>query len=202
MPRISLRLCCYVVIGCLVLANGVLLYLGIGPEPEGLGDDNSYKPRKAIETSGYETVFKHIPAWKGDGSLEEHGAAYEQAVARGLAALDEQISQEHVDPKLLIHKAGLFHARGDPESAYKVLDDLESRIKDTPQEKEWLYTVIFYKGVSALRMAENDNCVTASAIVPVFFPLLQRPSTPTPAARAWRSSTSATISSNSPWTWR
>jgi hypothetical protein len=169
-PRIIGKACCYFLIGGLLLAHGILLYLGSTPGPEGWGN-NTYQPRKPIDTGGYSIVFKYIPAWQPDASLEEQAAAYQQAVPRGLAALDEQLEEGQSAADVLVQKAGLLHAKGDPAAAYQVLEGLESRIKGTPLETEWLYTVIFYKGVSALRMGENDNCVRCLGESACIFPI-------------------------------
>jgi hypothetical protein len=169
--RISGRFYCIIAIGCLLAVHGILMFLGRISEPEGL-ENGDYKPRQAIETSGYRAVFNHIPPWQPDASLEEYAAAYQQAVPRGLAAMDIHL-ERGVPPmaKVLLQKASLLHAKGDPAGAYQALEDLEARIKGTGLEKEWLYTIVYYKGVTALRMGENDNCVLCRGESACIFPI-------------------------------
>ncbi len=164
----------------LVLAAGYAFLLGglwaaailmAPPVSEGLGP-SGYQPRQPIDTSGYRAVFEHIPPWRGDASLEEHAAAYRQAVPRGLASVDRRLAEgkQPLAP-LLLEKASLLHAKGDPAEAYRVLEDLQSRIQGTDQEEKWLYTVLFYQGVTALRIGENDNCVLCQGESACIFPL-------------------------------
>ncbi len=149
----------------------VVVVLNSEPQADNF-EPTGYQPRRAIETSGYLAIFDHIPTWRNSGPLEEHAAAYRQAIPHGLAEMDRQMN-DGFDPMVtaLLAKAGLLHAKGDPEGAYKVLDDLESRVKGSDGELRWLYTVIFYKGVSAMRMAENDNCILCRGESSCIFPI-------------------------------
>ncbi len=85
---------------------------------------------------------------------------------------------------LLMRKASLHHAQGDPAGAYQVLEELETRIKGTDNEMAWHYTIVYYKGLTALRMGENDNCVLCRGESSCIFPIAPRPCTPIPPARA------------------
>jgi hypothetical protein len=141
------------------------------PDPENpQGID--YKPRKPIDTSGLAGVFGSIEPWQSDASLEDYADAYAQAVPRGLARLEHHLlAGTHPLVPVLLGKASLFHARGDPASAYRTLEDLEERIRGTELEAEHLYTVIFYKGMTGLRMAENDNCIMCRGESSCIFPI-------------------------------
>ncbi len=174
MPRISRRTILVLAAGYVFLLTallGVALALDSTPEFEEV-EPAGHQPRRPIETSGYRAVFDHIPAWRPDASLEEYAAAYQQAVPHGLAALDREL--EDGGPAMVpafLQKASLFHAKGDPAAAYQVLEELERRITGTGQEHKWLYTVLFYKGVTALRIGENDNCVHCRGESSCIFPL-------------------------------
>jgi hypothetical protein len=135
-------------------------------------EPSGYQPRRPIETSGYRAVFNHIPPWQPTASLEDYAAAYRQAVPRGLAALEADLKTGS-QPVVAVHleKASLLHAQGDPAKAYRVLADLESRIKGTREEEKWIYTILFYKGVTALRIGENDNCVLCRGESACIFPI-------------------------------
>ena len=131
-----------------------------------------YQPRQAIDSSGFLVVYAGIDPWSPNSSLADYATAYERAIPDGLAFMDRS-SQNGTLPveRAMLLKAALFHAKGDPASAYRTLEDLESRIKGTELEAEWLYTIVFYKGVTALRMAENDNCVMCRGESSCIFPI-------------------------------
>ncbi|MFO0863792.1 MAG: CRTAC1 family protein [Gemmataceae bacterium] len=118
----------------------------------------TYQPRQPLEMSGFLNVFASIKRWPSDASLDDYAAAYENAIPRGLSSMDAYLTQGF-NPLAFLQKAALFQARGDTDSAYKTLEEFESIIKGSAIEGEWLYTIIHFKGMSALRKAENDNCV-------------------------------------------
>jgi len=117
-------------------------------------------------------MFYSIETWPQNATLEQHAAAYQQAIPSGLATLDQHLeSGLHSIDDVLTTKASLLNARGDPAAAYQVLEELEGKIRGTPQEEESLYTVIFLKGLTALRMGENDNCVLCRGESSCIFPI-------------------------------
>jgi hypothetical protein len=131
----------------------------------------TYRPRQEIDTSGYRAVFDGIPPWPRDASLEDYSTAYEQAIPRGLASLDRHL-ERGFQPLILLQRVGLFHARGDTAAAYQTLDELQARLdKGSELEADWLYTVVYYKGVTALRIGENDNCVLCRGDSACIFPI-------------------------------
>ncbi len=130
----------------------------------------TYLPRQELDTSGFLSVFNGIAPWRADSSLDEYAAAYRQAVPRGLASLDLHM-QRGFHPLISLQRASLFHAKGDPAAAYQVLDDLQARIAGTELERPWLYTVVYYKGLTSLRMGENDNCVACRGESACIFPI-------------------------------
>ena len=69
-------------------------------------------------------------------------------------------------------KASLFNYEADPGRAYKVLDKVRSKLlEDDKLAEQWLYTVIYFQGATALRQGENDNCIMcrgeSSCILPI-----------------------------------
>src|SRR4051794_13067134 len=162
-------------VACLVALLGVLL-LGIGPASRQPAPKKTppktYSPRIPMETSGIFAVYANVEPWRRHASMQEYASAFRQAVPRGLAAMDRHLaSGDQPIETVLMTKAFLYNADGDPASAYKALEELEARSKGTPLEEEMLYTIIFYKGMTALRMGENDNCVhcrgESSCILPI-----------------------------------
>jgi hypothetical protein len=131
-----------------------------------------YKPRMPFDSSGIQAVFLNIEPWGTQASMDDYSRAYQNAVPKGIAAMERHLATgTHPIEMVMMTKASLHHAKGDPTSAYQTLVDFEQRIKGTPQEAELLYTIIFYKGVTALRMGENDNCVHCRGRSACIFPI-------------------------------
>ncbi len=69
--------------------------------------------------------------------------------------------------------------------------DCDQRLQDNPPLlEEWLYTVIYYQGVTAMRRGENDNCINCQGGLLLYPSLRALPPCTLRPARAWRSSTS------------
>ncbi len=132
----------------------------------------NYQPRQPIDSAGLTGIFGSIEPWRPDATLDDYASAYELAIHRGYARLEQHLQAgSHPLVPVMLGKAGLFHARGDPVLAYRTLENLEARILGTGLEGEHLYTVIFYKGVTGLRMAENDNCILCRGKPSSIFPI-------------------------------
>ncbi|MCI0683031.1 MAG: CRTAC1 family protein [Gemmataceae bacterium] len=170
---ISVRRQRAIVIAC-VLGLGALalaLALGYAPwsrEPERL----AYQPRQPIETSGFLAAYDNLPPWRSNDELEDYAAVHRQHVPRCLAALEEMLATgSQPIEKVLMTKAVLLHSLGKPAAAYETLTELESVIKGSELEAEALYTVIYYKGLSGLRLGETDNCVLCRGESSCIFPI-------------------------------
>ncbi|MDB5390416.1 MAG: hypothetical protein JWM11_6062 [Planctomycetaceae bacterium] len=171
------RFCLPIMIGGCVLAGMIIWGL---PKSKSRPDaaitrptpQPAYLPRQEIQTSGYNTVFTsmELTPWESDASLEDYAEVYQKAIPQGLAAIEWHL-QRGFHPLMLLQKTSLFHASGDTASAYQTLEDLQSRIAGTSLDAEWLYTVIYFKGVTALRIGENENCILcrgeSSCILPI-----------------------------------
>ena len=73
---------------------------------------------------------------------------------------------------LTLMKAGLFLYEGEPDRAANVLDEARTWLEShDAMAEQWLYTVIYFQGVTALRRGENDNCIecrgASSCILPI-----------------------------------
>ncbi len=133
----------------------------------------SYLPRKHLDTSGLTAISATARPWGPSASLEEISVSWREATSQGLAIIDRKVSDGSGDyVPLIIAQAALYHSDGNPGLAREVLDKLRSTLKgkDTLEE-EWLFTIIYYQGVTALRQGENDNCVLcrgeSSCILPI-----------------------------------
>ncbi len=132
-----------------------------------------YKPRQPIDiATGIHDFFLNIEPWGNDSSFVTQADAYRRGLPRYLDALDKHaVTGAYPIQNVLLTKANLLHRRGDPHAAYRILEELESRIKGTPEEAEVLYTIIYYKGVTALRIGENENCVMCRGVSACIFPI-------------------------------
>jgi hypothetical protein len=159
-----------------VVVVAVVLFLTVKkpPAPTLRSDVESldYQPRKEIDTAGLGGVFGSIEPWGPDAPMEEYAAKYERAVPQGLARLEQHLrTGAHGVVEVLLAKASLYHASGHPEKAYETLEDLEDRIRGTDLEAENLYTIIYYKGLTGLRIGENDNCILCRGDSACIFPI-------------------------------
>ncbi len=69
-------------------------------------------------------------------------------------------------------KSVSWNYEGEPEKAYTALEEARKVAKNTPAlTEEWLYTIIAFQGITALRWGETDNCVLcrgeSSCILPL-----------------------------------
>ncbi|HEV3118234.1 MAG TPA: CRTAC1 family protein, partial [Gemmataceae bacterium] len=95
---------------------------------------------------------------------------------RGIETLDRDLpgskSSEGQKIPLWIKKATLLNFEGEAREAYKVLEETRSHVEANDDlAAEWLYTVIYFQGVTALRRGENENCILcrgeSSCILPI-----------------------------------
>jgi hypothetical protein len=123
-----------------------------------------YLPRKELDTSGYGLVISGVGAWKPDSSLQELADIWRHPGHNLIAALDKQMGDKTPAGQrgiiLSLNKASLLHWEGEAKQASKVLDEARAIAEADPAlAAEWLYTIIYYQGITGLRSGENDNCV-------------------------------------------
>jgi hypothetical protein len=136
-----------------------------------------YLPRfPPLDTSGFTEVQDNGPSWPPDATLPEVAESWRLVGHRGIKALDQMLAApDESDARRVEHllrKATLAHYEGEPEQAYQTLEDLRARVEGNAVLAErWLYTVIYFQGVTALRRGETDNCVlclgASSCILPI-----------------------------------
>jgi hypothetical protein len=108
--------------------------------------------------------------------LEEVARCWKAGPARRKGELDAQLDNHAFSPSdpitTLLHLASYHHYTGHPDRAYAVLEEARARAGATPEDAEdWLYTVVYYQGLTALRRGETENCVMcrgeSSCILPI-----------------------------------
>jgi hypothetical protein len=137
-----------------------------------------FRPHEAIDVSGFTVVVPSFRPWNSDASLETIGEVWKGAGFKLIEKLAKNLddARKRQDPReivaLLMTKAQILNYEGEPDRSYQVAQ--EARALAEANDKvavEWLYTIIFFQGVTALRRGENDNCIMcrgeSSCILPV-----------------------------------
>ncbi|HTU23519.1 MAG TPA: CRTAC1 family protein [Gemmataceae bacterium] len=140
------------------------------------GDQTEYTRRKIEDTSGYVAVVSLMNPWSPNASLAEIGKAWRRPGYRHIARLDQVLASERAftndTANLYLLKAMFYNYEGQPRRAYDVLKAMRSRVQDSALlSREWLDSILFYQGVTALRCGETENCVQCrgpcSCILPI-----------------------------------
>lgn len=160
-PRGSLRLGVAVFL-CLAGGIGVWVIRSAPTGPTG-PPKARFRPYSPVDSSGYGVVSRLIPPWPADASLEQLAAAWRGIGPRLCAQLDAELGS-HSMPRarvpILVTKATLLNFDGESEKAYAVLEECRKVAEGNPAvAEEWLYTVVAFQGIVALRRGETDNCV-------------------------------------------
>ncbi len=136
----------------------------------------SYRQQKISDTSGYVAITTVIPPWKPTATLKEIGNSWQRVGYRNIEELerilaaDQSIGEDSI--KLMLLKAMFFNYEGEPQQADRTLEEMLAAIRSSDElSEEWLYSLIYYQGVSSLRLGENENCVhcrgASSCILPI-----------------------------------
>lgn len=158
----------------LILAT--VYYAGGPPPVAARPPTRDYQPRLPMDTSGFSVVGSMMPAWPPQTTLEEIGKLWPGAGYRNIEFLRARGPVEngplHMRVQPLLWKAALLNYEGEPEQAYEVLSQLRTELEPNDAlASEWLYSVIFFQGVTAMRCGENDNCILcrgeSSCIIPI-----------------------------------
>jgi hypothetical protein len=135
-----------------------------------------FQPRRGVDTSGLRDVAASLEPWPPTASLAQIGAAWRRIGYRNIAAIDRSLADSGFDESstlaALFSKATYLNYEGEPAKAYAILQEIRSRLDvRSDMAENWLYTVIFVQGVTALRRGENENCVMcrgeSSCILPI-----------------------------------
>lgn len=131
-----------------------------GPRP-GL----TYKPRKPLDTGGFNMLCYSIDElWPPDASLEDVAKVWNGIGYRFANRMDKYIKTTKLAPPSriapLLVKATYLNSEGEAEEAYKCLGEAREVLRNRDDVAvEFLYTIIYYQAVTALRRGENDNCI-------------------------------------------
>jgi FG-GAP-like repeat/ASPIC and UnbV len=135
-----------------------------------------FQPRGSIDPTGYNLVTSRVAPWPPDASLEQIAAAWRGAASKVLTPVDETLANPDLPVEqrvpALLTKAGLLHYDGEAVKASAVLEEARTAsVRSQTVEEEWLYTIIYLQGLTALRQGETENCVMcrgeSSCILPL-----------------------------------
>jgi len=135
-----------------------------------------YQEKKPIDTSGFMAVLPSLEPWLPTASLKEVAQVMRGAGYRKIDRIDQQLAQPGLadQPRivLMLAKAALFHYEGAASRADQVLAETRQWLFDNDAlAEQWLYSVIYFQGVTAMRIGENENCIEcrgeSSCILPI-----------------------------------
>jgi hypothetical protein len=132
-----------------------------------------YQPRRPID-SGYTMVTSRM-RWDSNTTLQQLAQMWHHVGYRHIADIDRFLERDLRDAdrlKPMVVQAILYNYEGEPRHAAEVLGRLRRLVEaNDAAAAEWLYTLIFYQGVTGLRLGENENCVAcrgaSSCILPI-----------------------------------
>jgi hypothetical protein len=159
-----------------LLAAGLATYLTCSKRADTPSKPVTYRPRQEIDTGGYTIMLQGLRDWGRTASLTEVAAAWAEAAPRLLAQLDQQLQDTTIVPEhqvqALMGKACLLNYTGKPDKAYESLKQARDMAAgDEHAAGQWLFTVIYFQGVTALRRGESENCILcrgeSSCILPI-----------------------------------
>ncbi|MCA8990448.1 MAG: CRTAC1 family protein [Planctomycetaceae bacterium] len=133
-------------------------------------------PRVFVDSSGFSTTLSVIPAWSEDVTPDELRKVWTKAGYRQIESIDAQIRKQRLPTldvsNLLISKAMLLNYEGDSHAAYDVLSEARNSFQQQPLlASQYMGTLVYLQGVTALRCGETDNCIQcrgeSSCILPI-----------------------------------
>jgi hypothetical protein len=141
-----------------------------------LSQNVDYMPRKVLDGSGYGWVMNAVKPWPSDSSLEQIGEHFKVAVRTSIETLDQILSDPALSPDEIASsrysRSTFLNYQGDPLKAYEDLCLARKHVETNPRiAKDFLYTIIYNQGVTAMRRGENENCIAcrgeSSCILPI-----------------------------------
>jgi hypothetical protein len=149
---------------------------GPGPEPTPSLPKRNYQPRMPIDTGGFLLAIEKVTPWAPGASLEEISASWKNVGHRQVGLADQVLARPSLPANnrlpLLILKATGYNYEGQPRNAYRVLAEARAVIEaDNALAEKLLFSLIYFQGVTALRIGEDDNCVLCRGESSCIFPL-------------------------------
>jgi hypothetical protein len=135
-----------------------------------------YQPRTVYDLSGFSTVQHNLKGWPADASLDDVSRAWKGAGFQIIGLVDQALARPNLPDvmriRMLFDKVVLLNYEGQPQAAYRILEELRSHVEGSdPLAAESLFSIIFAQGVTSLRRGEDENCILcrgeSSCIIPI-----------------------------------
>jgi hypothetical protein len=137
-----------------------------------------YRPHVELDTGGFAAMLASLEPWARYSSLEQVAAAFDRPGLKALPRMDRNIAAARAKGDLsslhmmIAMKAMLYNSDGETKQSYEVLSQLRATVeRDDRLAREFLYSIIYFQGVDALRRGENENCIEctgeSSCILPI-----------------------------------
>lgn len=136
----------------------------------------SYTPRKILDSSGYGWVLGCVKPWPSDYTLAQIGGHFRSSIRATIDELTQLLENPSLPPDQIasvrFSRATFLNFEGDADGAYQDLKQARAWMESNPTiAQDFLYTLIYYQGVTAMRRGENENCIAcrgeSSCIVPI-----------------------------------
>jgi hypothetical protein len=135
----------------------------------------AWSPRSDFDTSGFSMVGSGITKWDEGVSLTDLKKIWDKPGFRAAAEIQASLASAVTADKLIrpVMAMSMFLSyEGQAKQAYQSLTRLRTLVeKDPVVARQWLYSIIYFQGVLALRQGENDNCIAcrgeSSCILPL-----------------------------------
>jgi hypothetical protein len=134
------------------------------------------QPRVFVDSGGFSAAVTAVGQWSAETTLDEVRQIWDDVGYRQIRQIDADLAASAVPTpdasNLMVLKSMLLNYEGDPHAAYDVLDAARQNFRAQPQlAGQFLGTLTYMQGVTALRCGETDNCVMcrgeSSCILPI-----------------------------------
>ena len=138
----------------------------------------AFRPFEPMDTSGYQVILAALERWRPGDSLEKLSELWKEPGHKLIAKLEgtlesaRRAGDHRKIAAMLMTKSLLFNYEGEPDRSYEVLLEARSVVERADRvAREFLFTIIYFQGVAALRRGENENCIMcrgeSSCILPI-----------------------------------
>jgi hypothetical protein len=165
--------------GLAIIAGAKMSSLRVDPEPGVAKPDKSappYAPRRRIDVAGFAMIANEMKPTDPDATLAEIADVWDKIELKMLREVEAMLSNPQLHPQqrfmTLLEKVQLLNYHGDAKASLAVIEEMLGMLKSDPEiEHSLRYTFVFLKGVVALRLGENENCILcrgeSSCILPI-----------------------------------
>lgn len=134
-----------------------------------------FAPRLPIDSSGFVISNQLLKPWSDSTSLDEIRNSFIDFANQQITRTEPQIAlSKTANDRMsaLMFKATMLMYDGKSSEAYEVLKTIRNLVNSHAElTKRYLYTVIFFQGVAALRRGENENCLECRESSACIFPI-------------------------------